>query len=272
MDPDRQRLVEIDRLFEELLELDPGERGDRLARLRREDPELAGEVEALLELSAEEDDRLSLTRILTGPLWEQLEETTGITVRPQKGERIGAYRVVKEIGRGGMAVVYLAERADGVFDQEVALKLLQPGNLTDELLRRFEQERQILASLNHPAIARLLDGGLDEKDRPFIVLEYVEGEPLDTYCDRRNLGLPPRLEIFLDVARAVRYAHRQLVVHRDLKPSNILVSSDGQVKLLDFGIAKLLDPASAGDFAAPQTRTMTRRLTPDYASPEQVRG
>ena len=273
MATDPERLAKIDSLFEEALDLEPGEQQRFLAELAREDAELAEEVRGLLGFSEdEEDERLSLTKILTGPLWEQLGETVGITTRPEKGERIGAYRVVKEVGRGGMAVVYLAERADGAFDQEVALKLLQPGNLTDELLARFEQERQILASLNHPAIARLLDGGLDDKDRPFIVLEYVEGEPIDAYCDHHRLDLDARIELFLEVAKAVRYAHRQLVIHRDLKPSNILVTHEGQVKLLDFGIAKLLDPASAGEFAAPQTQTLNRRLTPEYASPEQVRG
>ncbi len=273
METDQARLLRIDRLFEEALDLEPAQQRRFMERLLKEDREVAEEVQALLKLSDDEDDeRLSLTRILTGPLWEQLGETVGITARPEKGERIGAYRVVKEIGRGGMAVVYLAERADGVFDQEVALKVLQPGNLTEDLLQRFEQERQILANLNHPAIARLLDGGLDDKDRPFIVLEYVEGEPIDAFCDHRRLDVDGRIEIFLEVARAVRYAHRQLVIHRDLKPSNILVTAESQVKLLDFGIAKLLDPSSAGQFAAPQTRTIARRLTPEYASPEQVRG
>ena len=273
MAADPERRLRIDRLFQDALDLEPAARREFLQGLRNQDPDLEHEVRSLLELTDNEDDqRLSPTRILTGPLWQQLGETVGIATRPEKGERIGAYRVVKEVGRGGMAVVYLAERADGAFDQKVALKLLQPGNLTEDLLRRFEQERQILANLNHPAIAGLLDGGLDDKDRPFIILEYVEGQPIDAYCDHHRLDVDGRLEIFLEVARAVRYAHRQLVVHRDLKPSNILVTAGGQVKLLDFGIAKLLDPTSAGQFAAPQTRTVTRRLTPEYASPEQVLG
>jgi len=286
MDPDTARLIEIDRLFEAALEMEPKERALFLAEASRKDRALVNEVEELLGLAEGDDERLSPTKILTGPLWSELDERSelegksedGETLKakripgPGAGDRVGAYRILRELGRGGMAVVYLAERADGAFDQQVALKLLRPGVAANELLQRFEQERQILASLNHPAIARLLDGGVDDLGRPFIALEHVEGQTIDRYCDEHRLSVEERISLFLVVSQAVGYAHSKLVVHRDLKPSNILVDAEGQVKLLDFGIAKLLDPAVAGSFAAPDTRTMHRVLTPEYASPEQVRG
>src|SRR5690606_25102516 len=186
------------------------------------------------------------------------------------GVRVGAYRIVHEIGRGGMGVVYLAERADEEFEKRVALKVVKRGMDTDEVLRRFRHERQILASLEHPNIARLLDGGATSDGRPYLVMEHVEGEPIDAYCDRRRLGIRERLELFRAVCDAVQHAHQRLVVHRDIKPSNILVTAAGEPKLLDFGIAKLLDDSSPD--ATPHTRTGLRLLTPEYASPEQVRG
>ena len=189
---------------------------------------------------------------------------------PGRPERIGAYRVVSELGRGGMGVVYLAERADGQFRQRVAIKLLHAGH-DPGLHARFLAERQILASLDHPNIARLLDGGVLEDGRPYLVMEQVPGLPIDVYCDRIRLTIPERIRLFNDVARAVDHAHRNLVIHRDLKPSNILVTSKGEVKLLDFGIAKILNPGLAPDGAA-RTVTDHRALTPEYASPEQVRG
>jgi len=190
---------------------------------------------------------------------------------PMEGRRIGAYRIVRQIGRGGMSRVFLAERADGQFEQQVALKLLRPGinSALDQV--RFRAERQILATLNHPHIARLLDGGMTEDGQPYLALELVDGEPIDRYCDTRSLSLRDRIQLFLTVLEATQFAHRNLIVHRDLKPSNILVSADGRVKLLDFGIAKLLDPvAIPGE--APATRTGAVVMTPEYAAPEQVRG
>lgn len=165
-----------------------------------------------------------------------------------------------------MAEVYLAERADEHFEQQVALKFIQPGRATAEVVRRFEQERQIVASLNHPHIARLLDGGLTDDGRPYFAMEHIDGQPIDRYCDEQRLAIEQRLRLFLVVVRAVRYAHRTLLVHRDLKPANIYVAADGQVKLLDFGIAKLLD----NDIGA--TRTASFWMTPEYASPEQLCG
>ena len=186
------------------------------------------------------------------------------------GRRIGPYRVIKTLGQGGMGSVYLAERDDPSFRQRVAIKVIRAGLATREVVERFVQERQILAALVHPNIARLLDGGATVRGEPYFVLEYVEGLPLLSYCDRNRLDTEARVRLFQDVCSAVQFAHQNLVVHRDLKPGNILVTGDGQVKLLDFGIAKVLNPALAA--ASSVTRTDARVMTPEYASPEQVRG
>lgn len=187
----------------------------------------------------------------------------------QSGSHIGPYRLMRRIGRGGTSVVYAAERADGVHDQAVAIKLLKPDFRDERWNQRFQLERRILARLDHPRIARLLDGGTTVDGLPFAVMELVEGEPIDSHCRHRALGLEARLRLFRSVCLAVRWAHRNLVVHRDLKPSNILVSASGEPKLLDFGIAKLLDRPPT---AASLTGAHVRLLTPGYASPEQVRG
>jgi serine/threonine-protein kinase len=206
---------------------------------------------------------------IQGPLWEEFLDDLAREERDETPSRLGPWRLIEEIGRGGMAVVYLANRDDGHFDQQAAVKLVKRGLDTDEVLRRFTQERQILASLAHANIARLLDGGVAPDGRPWFAMERVEGEPIDQYADSRRLSVTQRLELFLIVARTVAEAHRRLVVHRDLKPSNILVTASGDVRLLDFGIAKLLDSEQDG---AAATRTAVRLLTPEYASPEQVRG
>ena len=181
---------------------------------------------------------------------------------------IGHYRVVREIGRGGMGTVFLAKRDDGEFQQEVAIKVVSSAFLGRESLRRFRQERQILAGLNHPNIARLLDGGVTDDGLPFLVMEYVAGDPLTEYADKQSLSIDSRLRLFLRICRAFSYAHGNLIVHRDIKPSNILVTSDGEPKLLDFGLAKIID------IEKDEVRTATnfRALTPAYASPEQLRG
>ena len=187
-------------------------------------------------------------------------------------DRIGPWRVVREIGRGGMGQVLLAERADGQYDQQVAIKLLKRGMDSDAILSRFLRERRILAALDHPNIARLIDGGIAGDGRPYFVMEYVDGQSITAFADARRLTVEARLTLFRCVCLAVEYAHRNLVVHRDLKPSNILVTADGRPKLLDFGIAKLL---SAPDDHV-ETSTLTavggRLLTPDYAAPEQFHG
>jgi tetratricopeptide (TPR) repeat protein len=188
----------------------------------------------------------------------------------REGDRIGPYRIVREIGRGGMGTVFLAERDDDQFHKRVAIKLVTRGMDTADLLRRFRHERQILAHLDHPYIARLLDGGSTDDGRPYLVMEYVEGTQVTAYCAARRFGIRHRIELFRKVCAAVQSAHQKLVVHRDLKPGNILVDADGSPKLLDFGIAKLLDPAGAPE--ATVVAMGQQRLTPDYASPEQVRG
>jgi len=186
--------------------------------------------------------------------------------RHLEGSAIGAYRLIRRIGVGGMGSVFLAERADGAFERQVALKVVRKGMDTELVVRRFEMERQILARLDHPNIAQLLDGGVTEDGRPYFVMEYVEGVPVTEYCDQRRLGVRRRLDLFRTVCAAVHYAHQLLIVHRDLKPSNILVTADGTVKLLDFGIAKLLGESADNDL----TRTGMAVLTPAYASPEQL--
>lgn len=206
-------------------------------------------------------------RLWTGFAVEAAERETPM---PQ-GALVGSYRILEEIERGGMAVIYRAERVDGELTREVAIKILKLGMDTEEIVRRFEQERQILADLNHPNIARLFDAGHTEDGRPYFVMELVEGAPIDRYCDEHRLSIDERLELLCVVARAVDDAHQNMVVHRDLKPSNILVDRSGEVKLLDFGIARLLDAEVDRGLVAP-TRAALRLMTPEYASPEQVRG
>ena len=185
----------------------------------------------------------------------------------REGARIGSYRVISPLGRGGMGAVYLGERADGCFEQQVAIKVIQTGQTTGFLLGRFQQERRILAQLSHPYIARLLDGGQAADGSPYFVMEYVAGQSIDQFCEGRQLSVGSRLALLLQVCKAVQYAHQNLIVHRDLKPANILVTAGGEPKLLDFGIAKILDPANVS-----ATETSTVALTPEYASPEQIRG
>ncbi len=207
--------------------------------------------------------------------WTALDRPAPLLVEEEResrvGQRIGAYEIVSEIGHGGMGTVYLGQRADEEFRKRVAIKLVRRGMDTDFVLRRFRNERQILASLDHPHIARLFDGGATEDGQPYFVMEYVEGQTLPEFCDSRRLLIAERLKLFLDICSAVQYAHQNLIVHRDLKPANLLVTADGSVKLLDFGIAKLLNPEFSSQ-TPDQTASALRLMTPDYASPEQVRG
>nr|MBA2670026.1 serine/threonine protein kinase [Gemmatimonadota bacterium] len=229
------------------------------------DGELQAEVERWLRSCERADGFLEqpAAEFAAGLIVEADNETGGAAP-----ERIGPYRILHEAGHGGMGAVYLAERADDQFRQRVALKLVRGGLHSEYLVRRFREERQILASLDHPNIARLLDGGVTAEGLPFFAMEFVEGTPIDRFSDEKQLSVEQRLELFLKVCGAVQYAHRNLVVHRDLKPSNILVTHEGEPKLLDFGIAKLLsrDPEAA------LTQAGMRMLTPEYASPEQIRG
>ncbi len=186
------------------------------------------------------------------------------------GQQIGPYKILSELGRGGMGVVYLAEREEEQFHQRVAIKLVKRGLDTEDILRRFRNERQILASLHHPNIANLFDGGTTADGLPYFVMEQVEGAPLLKFCDEKRLSVNERLELFLRVCAAIQYAHQNLIIHRDLKPGNILVTDTGEVKLLDFGVAKLLNPELSD--GSTQTQAALRIMTPEYASPEQVRG
>jgi serine/threonine-protein kinase len=270
--PPPERWQEIDQLLAAALERPAAEREAFLAEASRGDPELRREVQALLQSSAEAEGMLGESATsFAAPLLTALRSDSGDDERTRAaGERLGPYRILEEIGRGGMGAVYLADRADDEFEQRVAIKLVKRGMDTDEVLRRFRYERQILASLEHPNIARLYDGGVSDDGRPYLVMEYIEGRPITAYCDAHRLGTDARLGLFRTVCQAVQYAHQKLVVHRDIKPSNILVTEQGSVKLLDFGIAKLL--GSEAQPAAPLTRTEVRLLTPEYASPEQFRG
>lgn len=256
------RRAQIEEVFDEAIDIDRDQRSAWLSDRCSQDAELRAEVEALL--AAHDSPPGILERRLT-------VASTSLADEPLRDRRIGPYRVVRELGRGGMGVVYLAERVDGEFRREVAIKLLRNSPDAEELHRRFIAERQILASMSHPNIAQLLDGGTTDGELPYLVMEYVDGLPITTYCDRHRLDIAARLRLFIDVCRAVSSAHQNLVIHRDIKPGNILVTASGQVKLLDFGIAKLLNSAIGG-MSAPHTRTAFRVMTPDYASPEQVRG
>jgi eukaryotic-like serine/threonine-protein kinase len=256
-DPRRAR---IEAIFEAALDAPRDQRDALIATLSEGDGGLAREVSALL--AASEHASGLLERPLAGAEFALPDEP-----RP---ERIGPYRIEGELGRGGMGVVYRAERDDGQFHLQVAIKVLRGGFLAESLRRRFEMERQILATLDHPGIARLLDGGLTPDRRPYLVMDYVDGLPIDRYAARHALSIDARIRLGAEVAHAVHHAHRRLVVHRDLKPSNILVTPEGP-RLLDFGIAKLLDPSVLGPRPA-ETGSGLRPMTPGYASPEQVAG
>src|SRR5262249_21256019 len=254
-------------LFEEALELEPSAQAEFLASKSDGDDEVRAQVTQMLRDHDEAADFLERPLGINASAVALADES-----RQAAGRMIGPYRIVREVGRGGMSVVYLAERADDVYRKQVAVKLVWPGLMTSEIERRFRQERRILARLRHPNIASLFDGGVTEDGCQYVVMEYVEGEPITEFCDSRKLSITERLKLFQQVCAAVQYAHDNLIVHRDLKPSNILVANDGTVKLLDFGIAKLLDPALLGIEEAPPSQTGMQAMTPEYASPEQARG
>lgn len=255
LDPARWR--KLKEIVGEAMELPRDERAAFVAEACAGDTALAAEAQSLLEHDRDDDPFLD-------------QGAVAIYGETLVGRELGPYRLIEEIGHGGMGTVYLAERIDGAYRQRVAVKAIRRGMDTDHVLRRFRTERQILATLNHPNMARLLDGGALPDGRPYLVMEYVEGRRIDRYCDEERLGPAERLQLFLRVCDVVSFAHQRLVVHRDLKPGNVLVDASGAPKLLDFGIAKLLGSDISDD--APATETQLRPMTPEYASPEQIAG
>ena len=255
-------LERIESIFARLLDCTPEARASELGICCGSNSELRTELESLLAAADKARGFLSKATWTLPP---------NSVPKPQSllGQHIGPYRLLRELGSGGMGVVFLAERADGQYQHQVALKLAGYGVGMNSV--RFRAERQILATLQHPNIARLLDGGTAGSGRPYFVMEHIQGEPIDIYCQARQLELPDVLRLFCTVCEAVQYAHQNLVVHRDLKPSNILVTAEGVPKLLDFGIAKLLQPMQYG-VEKTMTATGMSPMTPEFATPEQVRG
>jgi serine/threonine protein kinase/Tfp pilus assembly protein PilF len=261
MEPERWRQIED--LFHAALDCEPGRRAAFLDSACAGDASLREEIESLL-FSYDKGSFTETPAFAEGiKLLEEHEERT------HTGQSIGPYRVIRKIGQGGMGAVYLAARADQAFQKEVAIKLIKRGQDTEDVIQRFRSERQILASLDHPNITRLFDGGTTEDGLPYFVMEHIQGVPIDSYCDSHELDITQRLMIFQCVCSAVHFAHQHLVIHRDIKPGNILVTSEGIPRLLDFGIAKLL---AAEPSFADRTVTLACRMTPQFASPEQVRG
>jgi eukaryotic-like serine/threonine-protein kinase len=263
MTPERWR--QVARVFDAAVERPMPERRDFLAQACGEDHALRHEVATLLAALPEGDDFFDRPAASLFELPDEDELPSWV------GRRVGPYRLTRELGEGGMGRVFEAVRDDDQFHKRVALKMIKPGRETGVVLRRFRYEREILAGLDHPHIAALYDGGVTDDGHPYFAMEFVEGEPIDRYCAQRGLNLGQRLALFESVCAAVQHAHRNLVVHRDLKPGNILVTTDGTVKLLDFGIAKLLRDGT-GDEHTGVTETGFHAMTADYASPEQVRG
>lgn len=264
MNPERWRRLED--LFHAARELADDDRRRFLDAHCGGDAMLRAELETLIAAEAKGADWLPM---VVGNAAASL--TSSRAAEWTAGARVGPYQIVRELSRGGMGVVFLAERADQQFRMRVAIKVVRATVTAADLLARLRTERQILAQLDHPNIARLLDGGATEAGEPYVVMEFIDGLPIDQYCDAHALSIDERIKLFRTICGAVQYAHGNLIVHRDIKPGNILVTADGVAKLLDFGIAKLLD-ASAAEIDATQTRTHMRLLTPSHASPEQVRG
>ena len=274
MDPGRWRRVKD--LYQAARERPAESREGWLADACGDDRELEREVRSLLAAAEAPADFLRPPSTWAARRIDEMAPETPAGGDPDseaphlEGQALGPYRIERRVGQGGIGSVYLATR-DDAFRKQVAVKVIRRGMATAEVLARFRGERQILASIEHPHIARLIDGGATSDGRPYLVMEYIEGQPIDRYCDRRRLGIRARLELFLGVCEAVEVAHRNLVVHRDLKPGNLLVTDDGTPKLLDFGIAKILDPDLV-DGLTLATRAGTRLLTPEFASPEQLTG
>ena len=259
------RWQRVQELFERALEREPEAREAYVREASGGDAALQAEIDELLAADSRSSDEF-----LTDMIGEVARDMAEADAAEWEGRTVGPYRLMGEIARGGMGTVYLAERADAAYEARVAIKFVRGSVAGPELLSRFLAERQILADLTHPHIARLVDGGALDDGTPYLVMEHIEGEPIDGYVERHRLDTRARLTLFRKVCDAVQHAHGRLVVHRDIKPSNILVTADGTPKLLDFGVAKLLDPTSEGEVT--QTGGAVGLLTPAYASPEQVRG
>ena len=262
MDPERWQHIKA--IFEEAVVLAADERAAFLGQACREDEALRARVEALLEADASMDPLLDENPAM---LAEDLFDTDRVPLP----DHIGPYRVLRLLGRGGMGKVYLAQHTDGVFKQPVALKIIRGGIGTDDLMRRFRLEWQVLASLNHPNIARLYDSVMTGDGHPFFVMEFIDGDPITAFCDKNKYTLRARLDLFTKICGATQHAHENQIIHRDIKPANVLITREGIPKLLDFGIAKVLDPDFTGATVG-MTRTGVRVLTPVYASPGQIRG
>ena len=260
----QDRFKQIDLLFDEILEVSTLEREEILDERCQADIELKSEVLALFSAVKNSTDFIEKQDFI--PIKNFLDEDVSDNLI---GKKIGVYRLKKLLGRGGMCAVYLASRIDD-FEKEVAVKIIPPLENRKQSAENFRRERQILARLEHPNIAQILDGGTTEDNTPYLVMEYIDGLPLNEFCAKNNLNLRQKLALFQAVCHAVTFAHQNLIVHRDLKPNNILVTTGGNVKLLDFGIAKLLN-AETIDFSENKT-IEGNALTPEYASPEQING
>lgn len=263
-----ERYHQVKSLFQLVLEQPPPDRPAFLERACGADRELFSQVRELLRSDSTSEDFLEKPAIT--PISKVLADAAA-DLQDSIPSHIGPYAIQRPLGSGGMGAVYLAVRDDQSYQRQVAIKIIRKGMESERILQRFRRERQIIASLDHPNIARLLDGGATDDGRPYIVMEYVEGMPIDAWCDQRRLNIEQRLRLFLQVCEAIHYAHQNLIIHRDIKPGNILVRPDGTVKLLDFGIAKLMNPDLAVA-ATEKTATSMRLMTPQYASPEQVKG
>jgi serine/threonine protein kinase len=267
INPDRDRWQRVKDLLNAALDLHPAERARYLLDTCGDDTELRQEVTELLASYEDAGDEF-----LDRPQNEHSAlDAFARSVDPLVGKHVGPYKIVEQIGQGGMGSVYKAVRDDDVFKRDVAIKIIRRGMNTDFVVRRFRHERQALAALDHPNVARMIDGGVTDEGLPYFVMEYIDGVPIDTYCDTRKLDVPARLKMFQQVCAGVQCAHDRKIVHRDIKPGNILVDEAGRPKLLDFGIAKILDPELSTQTLDP-TATVLRLMTPEYASPEQVLG
>ncbi len=254
-------------ILEQALDLPPSRRAAYLQEACAGDAALRREVESLIA----SNDQASTDFLEQNAFGVPADVGAPVSLA---GRRIGPYEILEAAGEGGMGTVYRAARADDQYQKQVAIKLVRGGVGDAFRMHRFKSERQILADLDHPNIARLLDAGAMEDGQPYVVMEYVQGQPINEYCDTRKLSVTERLRLFRTVCSAVAYAHQRLVIHRDIKPANILVTETGEPKLLDFGIAKIIDADSEQGDAGNSDATLTvlRAMTPEYASPEQVRG